>query len=159
VCEQQKEIRLDCESEGNMDKVLKVADLRPILQVMYAEVEDERDDNENYEHPMTAVGLVLLSAVIMGTTDATKLALFTCYSRYFISAITLNMDNNQLWVDGVYDASTWLSSDGTIDDKCFWDHIEVACGSQFMPAGDTNIKADPCKIYWGERGFPGRKSK
>jgi hypothetical protein len=76
VCEQQKEIRLDCESEANMDNVLKVADLRPILQVMYAEVEDERDDKENYEHPMTAVGLVLLSAVIMGTIDATKLALF-----------------------------------------------------------------------------------
>ena len=95
-----------------MDKVFTVADLRPIMQVMFPAVEDERDDNEKYEHPMTAVGLVLLSAAIISTTEATKLVLFTGYSRPFISAITFNMQNNQLWVGGRYDASTWLSLDG-----------------------------------------------
>ena len=134
-----------------MDKVFTVADLRPIMQVMFPAVEDERDDNEKYEHPMTAVGLVLLSAAIISTTEATKLVLFTGYSRPFISAITFNMQNNQLWVGGRYDASTWLSLDGTIDAECLWTHIEVACGDQWMPAADPDVAADTCMVYWDER--------
>lgn len=134
-----------------MAKVFAVADLRQIMHGMYPEVEDERPDNDPYEHPMTAIGVVVLGAAIMGTTDASRLMLFTGYSRPFISAITLNMQNNQLWVDGRYDASSWLSSDGTIAEKCLWDHIEIACGSQWMPEGDTDIEADTCKIYWDER--------
>ena len=77
-----------------MSKLLAVKDLRPILQAMYPDVEDGREDNENYEHPLTAVGLVLMSAAIIGTTEAAKLTLFTGYSRSFISAITLNMRSN-----------------------------------------------------------------
>ena len=134
-----------------MGKVLSVADLRSIMQGMYPEVEDDRGNNEPYEHPMTAVGLVLLSAAILGTSKPSKLAVFTGYSRSFISAITLNMQNNRLWIDGRYDTSTWLSSDGSIAASCFWEHIEVACGVLWMPAGDTHIAADTCKVYWDER--------
>ena len=133
-----------------MGKALSVADLRPIMQGMYPEVEDDRDDND-YEHPMTAVGLVLLSAAIMGTSEASKLTVFTGYGHSLISAITLNMQNNRLWIDGRYDSSTWLSSDGSIPASCFWEHIEVACGVLWMPAGDTHIAVDACKVYWDER--------
>jgi hypothetical protein len=99
------------------------------------------------EHPMSAVGLVLFSAAIMGTTDAGDLILFTGYSRKFFEAIALNMENNQLWVGGQYAASTWLSSDGTIDHNCFWEHIEVGSGG---PGTYGDIWADPCFIFWEE---------
>jgi hypothetical protein len=41
-----------------MSKRFTVADLRPIMQFLYPEVEDERGDDEPYEHPMTAVGII-----------------------------------------------------------------------------------------------------
>lgn len=134
-----------------MSKLLILKDLQPFLQAMYPDVEDGRDDDEDYEHPMTAVGLTLMSVAIIGTTDAGKLTLFTGYSRLFISAITLNMQNNQLWIDGRYDASKWLSSDGTIDAEELWTHIEIACGNQFVPAADSHLATDPCEVYWRER--------
>lgn len=86
----------DLRKDTTLSKLLAAKDLRPIMQAMYPDVEDGREDNENYEHPMTAVGLVLLSAAIIGTTEAAKLTLFTGYCRSFISAITLNMRNNLL---------------------------------------------------------------
>ena len=45
-----------------MSKLFGIADLWPAMQAMYPEVEDEREDDDDYEHPMTAVGLILLSA-------------------------------------------------------------------------------------------------
>jgi hypothetical protein len=134
-----------------MDSILTLADFRPFLQIMFPSVEDERDDDP-YEHPMTAVGLVLMSAATMGTTEPMKLILFTGYSRAFIAAITLNMQNNQLWVDGRYDVSTWLSQDGNIDADCLWTHIEFACGDLWMPTADFDKGTDPCMVYWNERG-------
>src|SRR6266550_7777465 len=134
-----------------MSKSFTVVDLRPIMQFLYPEVEDERDDDDPYEHPMTAVGIVLLSAAVMGTTKAKQLILFTGYSRSFISAILINMQNNKLWLDGKYDCSPWISADGTIDKTEFWDHIEIACGSLWLPVGDTSISMDTCMIYWDER--------
>jgi hypothetical protein len=137
-----------------MSKLLIVSDLRPILQAMYPDVEDGREDHENYEHPMTAVGLVLMSAAIMDTTQAAKLIRFTGYSRLFLSAITFNMQNNQIWIDGRYDASTWLFRDGTIDAEELWTHIEIACANQWVPDADPHLAADPCKVYWDERRRP-----
>jgi hypothetical protein len=88
---------------------------------------------------MRPFGLALLSAAIMGTADARDLMLFTGYSRQFFAAITLNMENNQLWVGGRYVASTWLSPDGTIDHNCFWEHIQVGSGGLWMPCGNLEI--------------------
>jgi hypothetical protein len=50
-----------------MNEALKATDLRDIMQVMYPDVENGRDDKASYEHPMTAVGIVLLSAALLGT--------------------------------------------------------------------------------------------
>lgn len=52
-----------------MDKVLTVADFKPFMQAMFPDVEQGRDDNHPYEHPMTAVGLVLMSAATIGAAD------------------------------------------------------------------------------------------
>jgi hypothetical protein len=48
--------------ECAMSKLFTLADLRLVMQFLYPDVEHDMDDKENYEHPMTAVGLVLLAA-------------------------------------------------------------------------------------------------
>jgi hypothetical protein len=136
---------------GVVDKLLTVADLRQILQTVYPEVENDRDDEGSYDHPMAAVGLVLLSAAIIETQELVR---FTGYSRDFISAITSNLRNNKLWIEDRYDTSAWLSAEGIIDQARFWDHIEFACGMLWQPDADSDISADPCSIYWDEGRRP-----
>jgi hypothetical protein len=63
-----------------MYKVFVTEVLRPMMQTMFPDVENERSDNNPYEHPMTAVGIVLMSAAAIGTIDPTTLAQFTGYS-------------------------------------------------------------------------------
>jgi len=101
---------------------------------------------------MTAVGIVLLSAALLGTIKASDLMIFTGYSSQFISAITLNMRNNNLWIGGRYDHCIWLSQEGTIEKEGLWEHIDIACGTLWMPEADTAVSADPCEIYWDEQG-------
>ena len=104
---------------------------------------------------MTAVGIVLLSAIILETTNIGRLVKFTGYSPGFISAISANMRHNKLWENGRYNEkhwSQWLSPDGTIkDDDQFWVQIEIACGTTWQPMVDTQFALDPCHIYWDER--------
>jgi hypothetical protein len=123
-----------------------VEDLRRIMRAKYPDPAEEEGD----EHPMTAVGVVLLSAAIMETTDAQTLIRFTGYGREFISAITLNMQNNRLWIDDRYDRLGWLFSDGAMDLNCFWDHIEAACGELWFPESDPTRSVDTCRTYWDE---------
>ena len=117
----------------------------------------EANDPPQTEHPMTAVGIVLISAIILGTTDMSGLVKFTGYRENFISAIAFNMTQNKLWVNGGYDESQfskWFSPAGIIsDDVKFWDHIEIACGHMWRPGVET-VSLDPCEIYWGEREHP-----
>lgn len=127
-----------------MSKCFTCLDLREIMELLYPDEEGEKDHSE---HPVTAVGVVLLSMATLGASDVGKLIHFTSYSREFISAILLNMQNNKLWIDGSYDASAWLSSDGSIDNSHFWDHIDIACGTLWIPVGNAEISADPCKIF------------
>jgi hypothetical protein len=133
-----------------MSKELCASDLRQIMRVLYPDVEDGRDDDLAYEHPLTAIGVVLLSAAFLETVDAGSLSRFTRYSGHLISAINLNMQNNKLWTEGHYDTSAWLSPDGNIDERELWEHVEIATGSQWMPEGDTNISIDTCRVYWDE---------
>jgi hypothetical protein len=62
------------------------------------------------------------------------------------------MENNGLWVDGRYDTSMWLRSDGAIDDDRLWDHVDFAWGNLFMSDAVPAISAEPCGIFWEERG-------
>jgi hypothetical protein len=119
------------------------------MREMFPDVDDE---NHRYEHPMTAVGIVLLSAAFLESIDTRRLATFTGFSRAFISAIALNMANNRLWTAARYDCSDWLVFCEVIDKDQLWDHIEIACGDMWMPEVDTEISANPCKLYWDERG-------
>ena len=133
-----------------MTTELCAKDLHQVMRMLYPDVEDGRDDDLACEHPLTAIGVVLLSAAVLETVDAGRLTRFTRYSRHFISAINLNMQNNKLWAGGHYDTSAWLSADGSIDERELWEHVEIASGSQWMPEGDTNISIDTCQLYWDE---------
>jgi hypothetical protein len=75
----------------NMDHVLTAKDLKNLMHVMYLDVEDDGDDKCDFEHPMTALGIVLLTATLTGTIDEQAIMGFTGYSRRFVSAIILNM--------------------------------------------------------------------
>ena len=131
----------------------RIEDIRLEFNTRFPDVNDPPED----EHPMTAVGIVLISAIILGTTDIARLAKFTGYSENFISAIAFNMIQNKLWVQGMYDhsqCSRWYAPDGVIsDESVFWEHIDMACGNLWMPGVETR-SLDPCMIYWGERERP-----
>jgi hypothetical protein len=97
-----------------MSSTFRAAELRNAMRVMYPDLEGERVYLRDDEHPMTAVGIVLLSAALLQIDRPRSLMSFTGYSFQFVSAIVLNMLNNRLWTNGRYDHSSWLLEDGTI---------------------------------------------
>src|SRR5262249_53303165 len=111
-------IDLGLPSEPKTQTAYTLDTLKRFMHTRYPEIEDECDD----KHPMTAIGIVLLAAAILNTTDNNVLIRFTGYSREFISAITFNMQNNRAWMNGCYQNLGWLLPNGTIDDDCFWEH-------------------------------------
>src|SRR5208282_6697868 len=129
-----------------------VMDLQAMMHDMYPAVEDERDDYLRYEHPLTAIGAVLLTAALLGSIDHEVLVTFTGYSPAFVSAISFNMNNNRLWENGCYDISAWLAEGESINHDELWNHIEIANGTMDMAAVKSSVFADPCGIYWDERG-------
>ena len=126
----------------------RIEDLQHMLRDMYPGIMDEHD---KFEHPMTAVGVVLLSAAMLRTVNRSTLMKFTGYSSAFISAIDANMRENRLWVDGSYDTSAWLLETGVEQDQ-LWENIEFACGLQWVDRACSNRIVDTCGIYWDERG-------
>jgi len=114
-----------------MSQAFRATDLKGMMHAMYPDVENGRIDKASYEHPMTAVGIVLLSAAFLGTTAGRRLMAFTGYSGQFVSAIAFNMLNNRLWIDGRYEHSSWWLKNGTIGAEQLWEHIEMACGMLF----------------------------
>ena len=47
--------------------------------------------NHIREHKMAPIGVVLVSSIVLGTTDVIKLAEFTCYSDRFVHAIAVKV--------------------------------------------------------------------
>jgi len=115
--------------------------LRDLMRTMYPDVDD------GSEHPMTAIGSVLLAAAKFGITDEEALVRLTAYPKNFIAAILFNLRGNRVLNNGSYDSSEWLSSDGAIDDQGFWSHVEAACGDLWLGPYDFE-PLDSCQIYW-----------
>ena len=86
-------------------------EIRNAFRARYPDVDDDQFSIEHsgfaHEHPMTAIGVVLISSVLLGTTDVDPLAEFTRYSKQFIRAISSNMYNSRLWKDGKYYCNAW----------------------------------------------------
>jgi hypothetical protein len=82
-------------------RAMTAEDIRSALQARYPDVDDDQFSIDHsgfiHEHPLTAIGVVLISSVLLGTTDIDRLAEFTKYSKRFIRAIAMNMENSRLW--------------------------------------------------------------
>jgi hypothetical protein len=122
----------------------KADHLRELMRAMYPDVDD------GSEHPMTAVGVMLLAAGLLEITDEEALVRFTRYPKAFIFAIVFNLRENRIWNNGSYDSSGWLSSTGAIDGEALWNHVEVACDLSFLSDIDGPA-LDPCQIYWNNK--------
>jgi hypothetical protein len=107
------------------------------------------DDDEG-EHTMTAAGVVLLAAGMHDITAPSELVHLTGYGRSFISAVIFNLQNNHLWIDGRYDASSWLTLEGIIKSGEFRDHIRAACGELWLPAGNSELGVNTCELFWAD---------
>ena len=121
--------------------------LRELMRTMYPDVDD------GSEHPVTAIGSVLLAAGIFGITDEEALVRLTEYPRSFIASILFNLRGNGVLNNGSYDSSEWLSSDGAINDQGFSSHIEAVCGFLWL-GPDEAQPLDCCEIYWKNTARP-----
>ena len=127
-----------------MQLILTAGNLRQLMTTMYP------DNDSNSEHPMDAVGTVLLAAAILGIIEEEALVRFTGYPKPFIGAILFNLRGNRVLNNGSYDCSEWFSSAGVIAGDRFWDHIEAACGYLWLQDVDFE-PLDPCQIYWNNK--------
>ncbi len=118
--------------------------LRELMRAMYPDVDD------GSEHPMTAVGVVLLATGIFRINDEDALVRFTGYPKAFIVAILFNLRENGIWKNASYDCSGWLSDSGAIDGETLWNHIEAACDLLVLQDSDVT-GPDPCQIYWNNK--------
>lgn len=125
----------------------KADHLRELMRAMYPEVDDGSD------HPMTAVGVVLLAAGIFGITDEDALVRLTGYPKAFIFAVHYNLRENGVWENGSYDCSGWLSQSGVIDGETLWNHVDAACNIVVLCDFDSR-NLDPCQIYWKNKALP-----
>jgi hypothetical protein len=120
-----------------------------IRKALIAEFPNENDDEVSIEHsgfvhdsPMIAIGVVLISSIVLGTTDPVKLTQFTGYSERFVRGIANNLENSGLWKNGKYECSSWFAGD-LIPNKepereLFCEHIFFAAG--FVTDLSTNIE-------------------
>lgn len=63
-----------------MSRTLTANDLFGMMHSIYPDIEDGRDDRDTFEHPLTAVGVVLLSEALLETIDPSFLIASTHYS-------------------------------------------------------------------------------
>ena len=119
------------------DTLNTAEEIRKALRQIYPDVDDDEFSMKHsgfvHEHPMTAIAVVLISSIVLGTTEVNKLAEFTGYSKRFIRNIAWNMENNRLCEDRKYNCAGWSS--GTLlsrnrrEEREFWDHVFIAEGS------------------------------
>src|SRR5215831_12655784 len=95
------------------DTLNTAEEIRKALRQNYPDVDDDEFSMKHsgfiHEHPMTAIAVVLISSIVLGTTEVNKLAEFTGYSKRFIRTIAWNMENNRLREDGKYNCASWSS--------------------------------------------------
>ena len=131
-------------------------DIRRAFGMRYPEIDDDEFSIEHsgfvHENPMTAIGVVLISSVVLGTTDVNRLSEFTKYGREFVRVIAVNMENSCLWRDGKYDCAGWscgnpLPSDEK-GDREFWDHIQIAEGSMWTAEAEPLLRQDSGAVFY-----------
>ena len=132
-------------------------EIRDALEKLYPDVTDHEFNVQQsglaHEHPLIGIGVVLISAVLLETTDPVKLAHFTRYSKRFVRAVASNMQNSGLWTDGKYDTSSWYCG-GLLppqEQRAFWDHVLIGEGSLSQSGADWNRIQDSGMIFWRDK--------
>jgi hypothetical protein len=131
-------------------------DIRTAFGMRYPDVDDDQFSIEHsgfaHENPLTAIGIVLISSAVLGTTDVDRLAGFTKYGREFIRVIACNMENSRLWRDGKYHCAWWscgnLLPRGENGDSEFWDHIQIAEGSMWTAEAEPLLRHDAGAVFY-----------
>jgi hypothetical protein len=126
--------------------------IRQMLNARFPEL----DNAPEREHPLIAIGVVLVTAVILGSTDLRHLSTLTGYSCRFISAVSSNMRRSGLWSAQGYKPDRvrrWFSPAELVrNGTAFWEDVQVAEGSMQTQGVEISEKADPCKVYWDDCG-------
>lgn len=96
-----------------------------------------------HDNPIMATAIVLVSSVVLRTTNPGELAQFTKYSVGFTNAIAINMKNNRLRKNNQYDCSSWFSGSliPSADAEIYavWEHVEIAVGNTWYPHANINF--------------------
>jgi hypothetical protein len=131
-----------------------------IRKAIVAEFPNENDAEVSIEHsgfvhdsPMIAIGVVLISFIVLGTTDPVKLTQFTGHSERFVRGIANNLENSGLWKNGKYQCSSWFAGDipnKEPERQAFCEHIFLAAG--FVTDLSTNIDKvhNTRSIFWDD---------
>jgi len=145
------------EEQRDWTENMKMAeDIRRAFGMRYPDVDDNQFSIEHsgfvHEHHMTAIGIVLISSIVLGTTDVNRLTEFTKYGREFIRVIAVNMENSRLWRDSKYDCAAWscgnpLPRDERADRE-FWDHIQIADGSMWTAEAEPLLRRDAGAVFY-----------
>jgi hypothetical protein len=137
--------------------MITAKEIRQALEKCYPDVTDLEFSIEHsgfaHEHPLIAIGVLLISSVVLETTDPAKLVRFTRYSERFVRAVACNMEISGLWANDKYDASSWY--DGRLllspDDRRFWNHVLIGEGSLWRRSTDCHLTQDSSLIFWAEK--------
>ena len=84
-----------------------------------------------------------------------KLVQFTKYSKRFVCAIAVNVENSRLWNYDKYDRSSWSSGNllprNEREERAFWDHVLIAEGSLHSADANGAIVEDTILIFWDDK--------
>jgi len=137
------------------DTLNTAEEIRKALRQIYPDVDDDEFSMKHsgfvHEHPMTAIAVVLISSIVLGTTEVNKLSEYTGYSKRFIRTIAWNMENNRLWEDGKYKCASWSSGNllprNRHEERLFWDDISVAEGTCWTQNAKSADSVDACAVF------------
>jgi hypothetical protein len=133
------------------------AEIRDALEKCYPEVTDLEFNIKHsgfaHEHPLIAIAVVLISSIVLATTNPAKLKEFTRYSDRFIRDIAANMQISGLWRDDKYDCSDWHTGEliPPPENRVFWDRVLIGEGSLFRKETDSHTTTDSGFISWQDK--------
>jgi len=137
--------------------MLTAAEIRDALERRYPEVTDPEFNLEHsgvaHEHPLIAIGVVLISSIVLATTDAVRLAEYTRYSERFVRAVAANMEISGLWKKDSYDCSDWECGQllPSQENRAFWDHVLIGEGSLWKSGTHSRLTRDSSLLFWRDK--------
>ncbi len=133
------------------------AEIRDALEERYPEVTDPEFNLEHtgiaHEHPLIAIGVVLISSIVLATTDPVRLMEYTRYSERFVRAVAANMQISGLWKNDKYDCSDWECGQllPSLENRAFWDHVLIGEGSLWKCGTHSQLTRHTDLIFWRDK--------